>query len=111
MRRVNPDTLEIEEVVKDPMKYLYIVTDDGCWDYERTHKLFVFKTFDKALECFEERAKMGRSDMLEWLDDPDDLEESKSVNRETETAYYDIWEDGDSERLNNIIRIEKVEVP
>lgn len=107
MRRVNPDTLEVEEV--DTTPYVYVLSDSGSWDYEQTSTIEVFKNFDKALAKFKAKVKDAKHDLREWCDE-EDLEEDYEVNRTEERACYSGYESDDYDKMHCEIYIEKKEV-
>lgn len=110
MRRVNPDTLEIEIVPPKEVgkQFVYVLTEDGCWDYEETLTVEVYSTFEKALEKFHKKVADCKETMKEYSSY--EVKDEVSVNRTIQHAYYSTWEDGDSTRLNCEIRINREEV-
>lgn len=110
MRRVNPHTLEIEEVNhQDKKEYVYVISETGSWDYEQTSSTEVFKDFDRALDRLEQKITEAKKDMKEWIDQ-EDIEDEKLVDRENYFASYEIYERGDFSRLHDCIVVEKKEV-
>lgn len=107
MRRVNPHTLEIEEV--DTKSYVYVISETGSWNYEQTDSTEVFKDFDRALDRLEQKITEAKKDMKEWLDQ-EDIEDEKLVDRENDFASYEIYERGDFSRLHDCIVLERKEV-
>lgn len=110
MRRVNPHTLEIEEVNhQDKKEYVYIISETGSWDYEQTDSTEVFKDFDRALDRFEQKITDAKKDMKEWIDQ-EDIEDDKLVDRENYFASYEIYEIGDFSKLHDCIVLNREEV-
>ena len=107
MRRVNPHTLKIEEV--NTKSYVYVLSETGCWDYEQTSSIEVFKDFDRALDRLEQKITDTKKDMKEWLSQ-DDIEDEKIIDRENDFASYEIYERGDFSRLHDCIVLERKEV-
>ena len=108
MRRVNPDTLEIEDIKHK--RYVFVLVDTGSWDYEYSNDVKVFNTFDDALTAFTEQVETAKQDMSEWCDE-DDLEcDEVEVNRVHQEASFSIYERGDYSRLHDDINIYKKEV-
>lgn len=107
MRRVNPHTLEIEEV--NTKSYVYVLSETGCWDYEQTSSTEIFKDFNQALDYFYQKMTDAKTDMKEWLDQ-EDIEDEKIIDRENDFASYEIYERGDFSRLHDCIVLERKEV-
>lgn len=110
MRRVNPDTLEIENI--ENKHYVFVLVDTGSWDYEYTNDVKVFNTFDDALTAFTEQIETAKKDMSEWCDESDLECDEVKVNRanDNQTASFSIYERGAYSRLHNDINIYKKEV-
>lgn len=109
MRRVNPHTLEIEEVTTKSKSYVYVLSETGCWDYEQTDSTEVFKDFNRALDRFEQKITEAKKEMKEWLNQ-EDIEDEKIIDKENYFASYEIYERGDFSRLHDCIVVEKKEV-
>ena len=110
MRRVNPHTLEIEEVnYQDKKEYVYVISETESWDYEQTDSTEVFKDFDKALDRFEQKITEAKKEMKEWIDQ-EDIEDEKLVDRENHFASYEICERGDFNKLHDCIVLNRKEV-
>lgn len=110
MRRVNPETLEIEEIENDGKIYVYVLSEEGSWDYEDTSTIEIFKNFNSGLKAFFKKVKDVEQDMKEWCDEDDLQSEKPDVQRDTQYAYYEIYEDGDFDRLHSVVKLEKKEV-
>lgn len=112
MRRVNPDTLEIEIVNKKStpaVQYVYVLQDTGAWDYEETNTTEVYAKFKNAVKSFTQRVRNAKRDLREWCNE-DDLVEDYDVNEEKECASYSGYEEDEYEKLHCEIWIEKQEV-
>lgn len=107
MKVVDPITLEMKDL--DEKEYVYILTDETCYDYEQNVSVEVFKGFDRALDKFKQKVTEAKKDMKEWVDE-DDIEEEQSIDSSKEHALYEIYEDGDFSRVHNVIKITKGEV-
>lgn len=111
MRRVNPVTLEMEEVIdKTPeIKYVYVLSERGIWDYEITFDVKVFNDFDSALTEFKRAVETAQHDMGEWCCE-EDIRSEQIIDRDSGYASYDTYEDGNSEKFSDTIMIQKKEV-
>lgn len=109
MRRVNPDTLEVEEVAKDTTPYVYVLHESGSWDYEQTDGILIFSKFNKALKVFTQKVADAKVDLREWCDE-EDLIEDEDMNRSEGRASYSGYQEDDWEKLHYEIYIEKMEV-
>jgi len=89
------------------MKTVYVLIEEGSWDYETTMSVEVYSTFKKALEEFNHKIKSAKSDMEEWTED---AACERTVDKESESAKFEIYEDGDFTRLHDTITITKKEV-
>ena len=108
MKRINPHTLTIEEDT-DNKKYVYVLSESGCWDYEHTSSVEVFENFESALTAFEQAILDSRTEMYNWLDD-DNIEDDKLIDEENSYASYEIYQRGDFSRLHDCLIVEKKEV-
>ena len=89
------------------MKEVYVVVEEGSWDYESTNDVAVFDSFEKALENFNYRVSIAQFDMSSWTDD---IASEQTINEATQSASFEIYEDGDFTRLHDTIQILKKEV-
>lgn len=90
-------------------KYVYVIVEEGSWDYEFTNDLEVFDSFEKAKENFKERVERTKLDMAEWIEENEtEIEENNDL--ENEHLYFSIYENGDYTRLHNSISVNKEEV-
>lgn len=91
-------------------EFVYVIQEEGSWDYEFTSHAEVFATWGDALHQFKALVKTARLDMNEWLSDPEDIAESEQINEDAEAASFEIYEDGDFTRLHDTITLTKKEV-
>lgn len=89
------------------MNYVYVVYENGSWDYEVTNKVRVFNTFEKALETFKEFVETSKLDMAEWTKD---IETEEEISQKQQYAYFNIQKSDDFTRFHDTIRVEKKEV-
>ena len=90
-------------------EFVYVIQEEGSWDYESTHHTEVYASFGDALNSYKNLARVARSDMHEWISD-DQISESEQIDEEAGTASFEIYEDGDFTRLHDTITITKKEV-
>ena len=90
-------------------EFVYVIQEEGSWDYESTHHTEVYASFGDALNSYKNLVKVARSDMHEWISD-DQISESEQIDEEAGTASFEIYEDGDFTRLHDTITITKKEV-
>lgn len=90
-------------------KYVYVIVEEGSWDYEFTNSLEVYDNFQKAKKDFEQRVKDTKTDMADWLEE-DETEIDETNDLENEHLYFSMYENGDYTRLHNSISLNKMEV-
>lgn len=90
-------------------EFVYVVAEEGSWDYEFTNHTEVYASFGDAVNSFKNLARVARQDMLEWTDE-DSITQSEQIDEEKQTASFEIYEDGDFTRLHDTITITKKEV-
>ena len=90
-------------------KIVYVVVEEGSWDYEFTNSMEVYDTFEKAQKDFENRVNATKQDMADWIDE-DETEIDETTNLEDEHLYFSMYESGDYTRLHNSISVNKMEV-
>lgn len=86
------------------MKYVYVLNENGSWDYEETGKVEVYTSFEKALERFKYLVKIAKQDMNEW---GYNIEKEQTIDEEKEYANFEIYEEGEAIRLHDYITVEK----
>ena len=90
-------------------EFVYVIQEEGSWNYEFTHHTEVYVSFGDALNSYKNLTRVARSDMHEWISD-DQISESEQIDEEAGTASFEIYEDGDFTRLHDTITITKKEV-
>ena len=90
-------------------EFVYVIQEEGSWDYEATNHTEVYASFGDALNSYKNLTRVARSDMHEWISD-DQISESEQIDEEAGTASFEIYEDGDFTRLHDTITITKKEV-
>ena len=90
-------------------EFVYVVAEEGSWDYEFTNHTEVYASFGDAVNSFKNLARVARQDMLEWTDE-DSITQNEQIDEEKQTASFEIYEDGDFTRLHDTITITKKEV-
>lgn len=90
-------------------EFVYVVAEEGSWDYEFTNHTEVYASFGDAVNSFKNLARVARQDMLEWTNE-DSIAQSEQIDEEKQTASFEIYEDGDFTRLHDTITITKKEV-
>ena len=90
-------------------EFVYVIQEEGSWNYEFTHHTEVYTSFGDALNSYKNLVRVARSDMHEWISD-DQISESEQIDEEAGTASFEIYEDGDFTRLHDTITITKKEV-
>lgn len=86
---------------------VYVIQEEGSWDYEFTGHTEVYSTFKEALKSYHNLVKVAKQDMEEWIDSP---AESEQIDEEAESAEFQIYADGDFTRLHDTITIKRQEV-
>ena len=90
-------------------EFVYVIQEEGSWDYASTHHNEVYASFGDALNSYKNLVRVARSDIREWISD-DRISESEQIDEEAGTASFEIYEDGDFTRLHDTITITKKEV-
>ena len=90
-------------------EFVYVIQEEGSWDYESSNHIEVYASFGDALNSFKNLARVARSDIREWISD-DQISESEQIDEEAGTASFETYEDGDFTRLHDTITITKKEV-
>lgn len=90
-------------------EFVYVVAEEGSWDYEFTNHTEVYASFGDAVNSFKNLARVARQDMLEWTSE-DSITQSEQIDEEKQTASFEIYEDGDFTKLHDTITITKKEV-
>ena len=91
-------------------EFVYVIQEEGSWDYEFTHHTEVYASFGDALNSFKNLARVARLDIKEYISD-DQIFESEQINEEAETASFKIYgKREDYTKLHDTILITKKEV-
>ena len=90
-------------------EFVFVVAEEGSWDYEFTNHTEVYASFGDAVNSFKNLARVARQDMLEWISE-DSITQNEQIDEEKQTASFEIYEDGDFTRLHDTITITKKEV-
>jgi hypothetical protein len=90
-------------------EFVYVIQEEGSWDYEFTNHTEVYASFGDAVNSFKNLARVARSDIRKWISD-DQISESEQIDEEKQTASFEIYENGDFTRLHDTITITKKEV-
>ena len=90
-------------------EFVYVIQEEGSWNYEFTHHTEVYASFGDALNSQKKLVRVARSDIREWISD-DRISESEQINEEAGAAVFETYEDGDFTRLHDTITITKKEV-
>ena len=90
-------------------EFVYVIQEEGSWDYEFTHHTEVYASFGDALNSYKNLVRVARSDIREWISE-DRISESEQIDEEAGTASFETYEDGNFNRLHNTITITKKEV-
>lgn len=90
-------------------EFVYVIQEEGSWDYEFTHHTEVYASFGDALNSYKNLVRVARLDIREWISN-DRISESEQIDEEAGTANFEIYEDGDFTRLHDTISITKKEV-
>lgn len=90
-------------------EFVYVIQEEGSWNYEFTHHTEVYASFGDALNSYKNLVRVAKSDIREWISD-DQISESEQINEEAGAAVFETYEDGDFTRLHDTITITKKEV-
>ena len=88
---------------------VYIITEEGSWDYENILHTEVYSSFEEALKSYNNLKSTAQADMREWLSEPD-IAEDEQIDRDTEQAEFQIYQEGDYTRYHDTITIARKEV-
>lgn len=89
---------------------VYVVTEEGSWDYEDTLLTEVYSSFEEALKRYNSLKKTAQDDMKEWDDDSGMTVEDEQIDQDAESAEFQIYQDGDYTRFHDAITITRKEV-
>ena len=88
---------------------VYVITEEGSWDYENTLLTEIYASYEEALKRYNNLKKTAQLDIREWMDESDVVEDEQ-IDRDTESAEFQTYEDGDFTRFHDTITITKKEV-
>ena len=89
---------------------VYVVTEEGSWDYEDTLLTEIYASYEEALKRYNSLKKTAQDDMREWDDGSDMTVENEQIDQDTESAEFQIYQDGDYSRFHDTITITRKEV-
>lgn len=89
---------------------VYVVTEEGSWDYEDTLLTEVYASYEEALKRYNNLKKTAQDDMREWDDDSGMTVEDEQIDQDAESAEFQIYQDGDYSRFHDTITITRKEV-
>ncbi len=90
-------------------EFVYVIQEEGSWDYEFTNHTEVYASFGDALNSYKNLVRVARSDIREWISE-DQISESEQIDEEAGTASFETYEDGYFTKLHDTITITKKEV-
>ena len=91
-------------------EFVYVIQEEGSWDYEFTHHTEVYASFGDALNSYKNLVRVARLDIKEYISD-DQIFESEQINEEAGTASFKIYgKREDYTKLHDTILITKKEV-
>ena len=88
---------------------VYVITEEGSWDYENTLLTEIYASYEEALKRYNNLKKTAQLDIREWMDESDVVEDEQ-IDRDTESAEFQTYQDGDFTRFHDTITITKKEV-
>ena len=89
---------------------VYVVTEEGSWDYEDTLLTEIYASYEEALKRYNSLKKTAQADMKEWDDESGMTVENEQIDQDAESAEFQTYEDGDFTRFHDTITITKKEV-
>ena len=89
---------------------VYVVTEEGSWDYEDTLLTEIYASYEEALKRYNSLKRTAQADMREWDDDSGMTVENEQIDQDAESAKFQIYQDGDYTRFHDTIIITRKEV-
>ena len=89
---------------------VYVITEEGSWDYEDTLLTEVYASYEEALKRYNSLKETAQADMKEWDDDSGMTVEDEQIDQDAESAEFQIYQDGDYSRFHDAITITRKEV-
>lgn len=90
-------------------EFVYVVQEEGSWNYESTNHTEVYASFGDALNSYKNLVRVARSNIREWISD-DQISESEQIDEETQTASYKVCNKDNEIYFHDTITITKKEV-
>lgn len=89
---------------------VYLLVENGCWDFENTNTELLFKDYEKAKIEYLQKVKNAKEDMFEnWMEE-EFCEINEKIDDEKKYCCFDIYENGDYSRLHDTILLEEIEI-
>ena len=89
---------------------VYVVTEEGSWDYEDTLLTEIYASYEEALKRYNNLKRTAQTDMKEWDDESGMTVENEQIDQDAESAEFQIYQDGDYTRFHDTITITRKEV-
>lgn len=89
---------------------VYVVTEEGSWDYEDTLLTEIYASYEEALKRYNSLKRTAQDDMKEWDDESGMTVENEQIDQDAESAEFQIYQDGDYTRFHDTIIITRKEV-
>lgn len=73
-------------------EFVYVIQEEGSWDYEFTHHTEVYASFGDALNSYKNLVRVAKSDIRKWISEIQ-IEESEQIDEEAGTAMFETYEE------------------
>lgn len=87
---------------------VYVIGEEGSWDYELTHHVEAYASFEDAVNSYRNLVKNARLDMKEQV--KNDITECEQIDEEAETASFEIYKDGYYTQFHDTIEISNIQI-
>lgn len=87
---------------------VYVIGEEGSWDYELTHHVEAYANFEDAVNSYRNLVKNARLDMKEQVGD--NIAECEQIDEEAETASFEIYKDGYYTQFHDTIEISNIQI-
>lgn len=87
---------------------VYVIGEEGSWDYELTHHVEAYASFEDAVNSYRNLVKNARLDMKEQI--KNDIAECEQIDEEAETASFEIYKDGYYTQFHDTIEITNIQI-
>lgn len=87
---------------------VYVIGEEGSWDYESTHHVEAYASFEDAMNSYRNLVKNARLDMKEQV--KNDIAECEQIDEEAETASFEIYKDGYYTQFHDTIEISNIQI-